>query len=92
MGQHKRVRCKNRSRSGRGSVNGKEGVNRGELTADFFFLNVEETSDVLNHLLMRESHFAVGRAVRRRGGNEVGGVAGAVDGGRRAGRNEDGGG
>jgi len=55
VGHHEHVRGENRSRSGRGSVNGKEGANCGELAANFFFLNVEETSDVLDHLLVRES-------------------------------------
>ena len=92
VSHHERVRGKNRSRSGRGSVNGKEGVNSGELAVDFFFLDVEEVSDVLNHLLVRKSHLAVCRAVRRGRSNEVRGVASTINGRRGVGRNENGGG
>ena len=92
VSHHERVGGENRGRSGRGSVDGKEGVDSRELAVDFFFLDIKEASDVLDHLFMGESHLAIGRAVRRRGGNEVGGVASAVNRGRRTGRNENGGG
>ena len=78
------------SGSGRRSVNRKEGADCGELTADFFFLNIEEASDVLNHLFVGESHLIAGGTVWRRGGDDVGGVVDAVGGGQRVGRNEDG--
>ena len=80
VGHHERVGGKNGSRSGRGSVNGKEGANCGELAANFFFLNVEETSDVLNHLLMGKGQFIAGGTVWRRRGNNVGGIASTIDG------------
>jgi len=54
VGHHKRVGGKNRGRSGQGSIDGEERVNSGELAADFFFLDIEETSDVLDHLFMGE--------------------------------------
>jgi len=92
VGHHKCVGGKNRSRNRRGSVNGKEGVDSRELAVDFFFLDVEKVSDVLDHLFMGKSHFAVSRAVRRGRGNKVRGVASVVDGGRRTGGNENGGG
>ena len=91
VGHHECIRSEDRSRSGRGLVNRKEGTNGGELAVDFFFLNVEETSDVLNHLLMGECQFVAGRTVRRRRGDKVRGVASAVSGGRRTGWNENGG-
>jgi len=59
-------------------VNGKKGVDGRELAADFFFLDVEEASDVLNHLLVGESQFIASGAVRRRGGNDVRGAASTV--------------
>ena len=55
VSHHECVGGENRSRNRRGSVNGKEGADCGELAVDFFFLNVEETSNVLDHLLMGES-------------------------------------
>ena len=91
ISQHKRIGGENRSRSGRGSVNGKEGVDCRELVADFFFLNVEKASNVFNHLLMGKSHLVTGRTVRRRRGNNVRGVATAIDRGQGVGRNENGG-
>ena len=42
--------CGNRRRS----VDGEKGSSSGKLMADFLFLNVEEMSDVLDHLLMGE--------------------------------------
>jgi len=78
VGHHERVGGENGSRSRRGSVNGKEGANCGELAADFFFLDVEKVSDVFDHLLVRESHLIIGGAVWRRRGNDIGGVASAV--------------
>jgi len=90
VGHHEYIGGKNRGRSRRGSINRKEGADCGELTANFFFLNVEELSDVYNYLLVGESQIAVGGAVWRRRGDEVGGVASAFDGRRRAGGNEDG--
>jgi len=65
VGHHECVRGENRGGSRRGLVNGKEGVDCRELMANFFFLNVEEVGDVLNHLLMGECQFAVSRAVWR---------------------------
>jgi len=80
VSHHKCLWGKNRGRSGRGSVNRKEGVNHEELAADFFFLNVEETSDVLNHLLMGESQLIASGTIWRRRGNKVRGVASAIHG------------
>ena len=90
-GRHVCVGGKHGSGSGRGSVNGKEGTDSGELAADFLFLNVEEMSDMLNHLLVGENHLFTGRAIRRRRGHNVGGIVTAIDGGQGAGRNKDGG-
>ena len=56
-GDHVSIWGKDGNRSGRGSVNGKKGAIGGELAADFFFLDVEETSDVFNHLLVGKRHF-----------------------------------
>jgi len=84
VGHHKCVRGENRGRSGRGLVNGKEGANCGKLAANFFFLNIEEAGNVLNHLLVRECQFAACGAVWRRGGHHVWGVTSAVHGRRRA--------
>ena len=78
------------NRSRRGPVNGKEGAVGRELAANFFFFYVEKTSDVFDHLFMRESHFRACRAVRRGGGDNVRGVASAVGRGRGAGWNKDG--
>jgi len=92
VSHHECVGGENRGRNGRGSVNWKEGVDCRELLADFFFLDVEEVSDVLNHLLVRKSHLAVCRAVRRGRSNKVRGVASTINGRQGAGRNENGGG
>ena len=54
VSHHERVRSKNGGRNRWGSVNGKEGVDGGKLAADFFFLNIEEAGDMLDHLLMGE--------------------------------------
>jgi len=91
VSHHECVGGENRGRSRRGLVNGKEGVDCGELAVDFFFLNVEELSDVYDHLFMGEGQFAVSRTIWRWRGNAVGGIASAVDGGRRTGWNKDGG-
>ena len=90
MSQHKRVGGENGSGNGRGSVNGKERTNGGELVANFFFLDIEESSNVLNHLLMGKGQVTASRAVWRRGSDNVGGVASTI--GRRGGArwNEDG--
>jgi len=92
VSQHKCIGGENRSRSRRGSVNGKEGADCGELAADFFFFNVEKASNVLNHLFVGKSHLIAGRTIWRRGGNDVRGVTDAIGGGRRARRDEDRGG
>jgi len=91
LGHHKHVGGKNGGRNGRGSIDGKEGVDSRELVADFFFFDIEETSDMLDHLFMGESHLVAGGAVWRRRSNNVGGVAHAVHGGGRARGNENGG-
>ena len=78
VGHHDRIRSENRGRHRRGSIDRKEGVDSGELVADFFFLYIEEASDVLNHLLMGESQFIAGGTVWRRRGNDVGGVASTI--------------
>ena len=82
--RHVRVGSEHCCRSGRRPVNGEKGANGGELTVDFFFLDIEESSDMLDHLLVGKSHLRVSRAVRRRRGDNVRGVAGAVGRGRRA--------
>ena len=51
-----------------------------KLAANFFFLNVEETSNMLNHLFVGKSHLWVGQAFRRRRCDNVGSVAGTVNG------------
>ena len=89
---HKRLRCQYGGRSRRRSVDGKKGADSGELAADFFFLDVEKTSDVLNHLFVGVSHLGVGGTVRRRGGDNVGSVASTVDGRGQVRRNENRGG
>ena len=88
--QHERIGSEDRGRNRRGSVNRKKGADSGKLVADFFFLNIEELSDVLNHLLMGESQLITGRTVQGRRGDDVGGVASAVGRRRQAGRDEDG--
>jgi len=50
--QHEHVRGKYSSRSRRGSVNWEEGMDSRELVMDLFFLNIEEASNVLDHLLV----------------------------------------
>ena len=92
VGHHKRVGSEDRSRNRRGLVNGKEGMNGGELAADFFFLNIEETSDMLNHLLVGECQFVAGGTVRRRRGDDIRGIAYTVHGRGEARGNENGGG
>ena len=52
VGHHECIGSEHGGRSGRGPVNRKERACGRELTADFFFLNVKETSDVLDHLLV----------------------------------------
>jgi len=54
VGHYECVGGENRGRSRRGLVNGKEGADCGELAADFFCLDVEESSNVLDHLLVGE--------------------------------------
>jgi len=91
VGHHEYVGGENRGRNRRGLVNGKEGADCGKLVANFFFLDVEELGDVHDHLFMGESQFAVGGTVWRRRGNEIGGVASAVNGRGRSGWNKNGG-
>jgi len=90
VGHHECVGGENRGGSRRGSVDRKERAGCGELAANFFFLNVEEASNMLDHLFVRESYLAIGGAVRRRRGDKIRGVASAA--GRRRGArwNEDG--
>ena len=90
--QHECVGGKYSSGSRRGSVNRKEGVDGRELVMDFFFLNVEEASNVLDHLFVGEGHFVTSGTVWGRRGNDVGSVASTVGRGRRVRWNEDGGG
>ena len=80
VSQHKCIGSENRSRNGRGSVNRKEGTDSGELVADFFLFNIEEVGNMFDHLLMSHGHFVTGGTVRRRGGDDVGGVASATSG------------
>ena len=40
----------------RGDVNGKERMVGGKLTANFLLLNIENSSDVLDHLLVGKGH------------------------------------
>ena len=49
------------------------------MAMNFFFLNIEESSDVLNHLLMGKGQVAAGRTVWRGRGNEIRGVASDID-------------
>jgi len=90
VSHHKCIGSEDGGRNGRGSVNRQERTNCRKLAVDFFFLNVEEAGDVFDHLLVRESHFFTGRTVRRRGGDDVGGVASAMNGRGGAGWDEDG--
>ena len=78
ISHHKCVGGENGGRSRRGSIDGKEGMNSRELASDFLFLDVEEASDVLNHLFMGECHLIASRAVWRRRSHDIGGVASAV--------------
>ena len=61
------------------------------MAADFLFFNVEEASNVFDHLFVGESHLVAGGTIWRRGGNNVRGVTDAVGRGQRVGRNENGG-
>ena len=88
---YRSVRGENGNGSRRGSVNGEEQVVGRELAANFFFLNIEEAGDVFNHLFMGKSHFQTGWTIRRRGYDNVGGVASAIDGRGQAGWDENGG-
>ena len=90
-GDHCGIGSKDMSRSGRRSIDGKEGVIGGKLAANFFFLDVEEMSNMLDHLLVGESHLRAGRPIGRRRGDNVGCVASTVGRGQGAGWNEDGG-
>ena len=92
MSQHKCIGGENRSRSGRGPVNGKKGADCGELAVDFFLFNIEKASNMLNHLFVGESHLFAGRTVRRRGGDDIRGVASTLDRGQRTGGDKNGGG
>ena len=74
----------------RGDIDGKERAIGGKLVANFLFLNIEDVSDVLDHLLMGKSHLRIGWAFRGRRGNDVGGVASTVNGRQGAGWNKDG--
>jgi len=78
VGHHEHVRSEDGSGNRGAPVDGKEGADSGELMSHFFFLNVEETSNVLNHLFMGEGHLVAGGAVWRRRGDDVGGVASTV--------------
>ena len=88
---HHSVRGENSNRSRRGSVNGEERAVGRKLVANFFFLNIEELGDMFNHLFMGKGHLQAGWTVRRRRCDNVGGVAGTVDGRGRARWDEDGG-
>ena len=92
VSHHECVGSENGDRSGRGSIDRQKGADSMELAVDFFFLDVEKASDMLDHLFVRESHLIAGGAVWRRRGNDVGGVAHTVCGGGRARGNENGGG
>jgi len=83
--------CVRSQYSCREPVNGEEGVDCGELVADFLFLGIEKTSNMLDHLFVGKSQLIASRAVWRRGGDNVGGAVNAVGRERRAGRDEDGG-
>ena len=75
---HDCVWSKYGSRSGRGSVDGKERADGRELVANFFLFNVEEMGNVFNHLFVGQGHLITSRAVRRRRSNDVGGIASTV--------------
>ena len=79
-GRHVSVGSKYGCRGRRGPIDGEKRTVGGELMANFFFLNVEEASDMLNHLLMGVSHLRVSRAVRGRRGDDVGSAASTIDG------------
>ena len=91
ISQHKCVGGKNRGRSGRGSIYGKERMDGGKLAADFLFLNVEETSNMLDHLLMGESQFFAGGTVWGRRGHNIGSTGDTIGRGQRARWDKDGG-
>ena len=91
-GQHEHVRGEYRSGNRRRPVNREEGANGRKLAVDFFFLDIEKVSDMFNHLLVGESHLVASRTIQRGRGDNIGGVASAVNGRGQAGRNEDGGG
>ena len=52
VGRHECVGSENRGGNRRGSVDRKKGANGGELTANFLFLNVEESGNVFDHLFV----------------------------------------
>ena len=56
-GDHIGVRGEDSNWSRRRPVDGKKRAVGGKLAANFLFFNVEETSNVFNHLLVGESHF-----------------------------------
>jgi len=78
MSHHERVGGENGSRSGGRSIDREERVDYRELVVDFFFLNVEEASDVLDHLFVGECQFVTGRTVWRGRGYDIGGIASTV--------------
>jgi len=78
VSQHECVGGKHQGRNRRGSINGKEGADRGKLMANFFFLDIEETSNVLNHLFVGECQLVASRTVWRQGGDDVSGAANTV--------------
>ena len=63
VSHHERVGGENGSRNGGRSIDWEEGADCGELAMDFLFLDIEETSDVFDHLFMGESHLVTGGAV-----------------------------
>ena len=77
---HVSTRGKNGNRSRRGSVNREKQAIGRELAADFFFLDVKEACNVLNHLFVGKSHFRAGWTVGRGRCDDVGGVASTVSG------------
>jgi len=58
----------------------------------FFFLNIEETSNVLDYLFVRKGHFITCGTVWGRRGNDVGGAVDTIGRRQRARWNKDGGG
>ena len=91
VSHHECVGGENGSRNGGRSIDWEKGADCRELAADFFFLDIGEASNMFDHLFMGKSHLVTGGAVWRRRGDDVGGIASAVDGGRRTGWNKDGG-